>query len=116
MLDFIDKTNKREVLNTSQTEFLIDFNLKGEIKSASTNGVDDRIPVTLPNGNVMQFPSDLYLFFETTSLRDASPPFISKVGLIVTEEDDMTWQSIFKRQLLMFIKKHQLFFEDVKFK
>jgi ATPase subunit of ABC transporter with duplicated ATPase domains len=106
LLDFIDKTNKREVLNRSQTEFLLDFNLKGEIKAANSSGVDDRIPVTLPNGNVMQFPSDLFLFFETTSLRDASPPFVSKVGLIVTEEDDMTWQSIFKRQLLMFIRKH----------
>ena len=79
------------MLNTSQTEFLIDFNLKGEIKASGTTSTDERIPVTLPNGNVLQFPSDLFLFFETTSLKDASPPFISKVGLIVTEEDDMTW-------------------------
>jgi hypothetical protein len=70
---------------------LIDFNLKDEIKASGTTGTDDRIPVTLPNGNILQFPSDLFLFFETTSLKDASPPFISKVGLVVTEEDDMTW-------------------------
>jgi hypothetical protein len=60
-------------------------------------------------------PSDLYLFFETPSLKDASPPFISKVGLIVTEQDDLTWQHIFKRQILLFLKKQKDFFEEVKF-
>ena len=34
LLDFIEKTNKREILNTSATEFLMNFNLQGEIKTA----------------------------------------------------------------------------------
>lgn len=63
---------------------MLDFSLEGEIK-ASPNYGNERIPVTFPNGNVLHFPSDLFFFFETTSLKDASPPFIAKVGLIVTE-------------------------------
>ena len=81
----------------SATEYLIDYTLTGEIRAPGMSG-DERIPITLPNGNVIQFPSDLYFFFETTSLKDASPPFISKVGLVVTEHDDITWQGILKRQ------------------
>ena len=114
-LDFIEKTNKREVLNTSSTEYLMDFNLQGEIKTAPRN-IEECLPVTLPNANLLQLPSDLYLFFETPALKDASPPFISKVGLIVTEQDDLTWQHIFKRQLLLFLKKQKEFFEEVKLK
>jgi hypothetical protein len=91
----------------------MNFNLTGEIKSLPTNEV---IPVTLPNGNVIQMPSDLFLFFETPSLRDASPPFIAKVGLIVTEQDDIGWQHIFKRQMLMFLKKQKDFFDDIQLK
>ena len=93
----------------------MNFNLLGEIKTAPQHS-SEAIPVTLPNGNVLQMPSDLFLFFETPSLKDASPPFISKVGLIVSEGDDLTWQHIFKRQMLMFVKKHKEFFEDVQFK
>jgi hypothetical protein len=77
-------------------EYLIDFDVSDDIKAPALNG-DERLPVTLPNGNVIQFPSDLFLFFETTSLKNASPPFVSKVGLIVTEHDDLSWQSIYSR-------------------
>ena len=68
----------------------MDFTLSGDIKAPGMFGVD-RIPVSLPNGNVIQFPSDLFLFFETPTLKNSSPPFISKVGLIMTEEDDLPW-------------------------
>jgi len=56
---------------------------------------DERIAVTFPNGNVLQFPSDLYLFFETATLAGASPAWVSKVGLVVTEEDDLMWQMLY---------------------
>ena len=52
LLDFIEKTNKREILNTSATEFLMNFNLQGEIKTAPQHS-QESIPVTLPNGNVL---------------------------------------------------------------
>lgn len=92
----------------------MDYNLQGEIKTAPRHS-DEHIPVNLPNGNLVLMPSDLYLFFETPSLKDASPPFISKVGLIVTEQDDLSWQHIFKRQILLFLKKQKDFFEEVKY-
>jgi hypothetical protein len=90
LIDFIERTNKREELRNSTTEYLFDFKVADEIRVPALVG-DDRVPVTLPNGNVIQFPSDLFLFFETTSLRNASPPFIAKVGLVVTEQDDLNW-------------------------
>ena len=60
------------------------------------------------------FPSDLYLFFETPSLRDASRAFVEKVGIIVTEQNDIGWKEIHFRQQQLFIKKHKKFFEDQK--
>lgn len=76
------------------------------------NTDEDHIPVTLPNNNVLIFPTDLYLFFETPSLKDASRSFIEKVGIIVTEEDDIGWKEINIRQQQIFIKKHKKFFEE----
>ena len=110
-MDFIDRTNRREELNRTSTEYLLDFKLSGEIKTPPMIG-DERIPVTFPNGNVIQFPSDLFLFFETTSLKDASPPFVSKVGLVVVEEDDLSWQAIYARQMILFLKKQDAFFKE----
>lgn len=35
------------------------------------------VPVRFPNGNMIMFPSDLFLIFETENLKDAYPSFIS---------------------------------------
>ena len=51
LLDFIEKTNRREDLRTTASEFLMNFSLSGEIHSPGMSG-DERIPVTFPNGNV----------------------------------------------------------------
>jgi hypothetical protein len=67
LLDFIDKTNKREDLRSTASQFLMNFSLSSELSPLNMTG-DERIPVSFPNGNVLQFPSDLYLFFETANL------------------------------------------------
>lgn len=76
---------------------------------------DERIAVTFPNGNVLQFPTDLYLFFETATLAGASPAWVSKVGLVVTEEDDLMWQMLYQRQYNLFLKRQDSLFTELKF-
>ena len=61
----------------------------------------------MPNGNIVTFPADLYLFFETESLLDASPAFTSQIGIIVTDDEDISWKNIGKRYIKLFVKRHQ---------
>lgn len=45
------------------------------------------------------FPSDIFFFFETHSLANASPMFVSSVGIVTTQENDITYDHIFIRHL-----------------
>ena len=36
-------------------------------------------------------PSDLYFFFETEDISNASPLFLSQIGLVVTQDNDDEW-------------------------
>lgn len=51
-MEFIEKTNKREDLRATATEYIMDYSLTGEIKAPGMYG-DERIPIILPNGNVI---------------------------------------------------------------
>ena len=53
------------------------------------------VAVRFPNGNVTIFPSDMYLFFECQSLKDASPSFVTHVGILNTQAEDVTAENIF---------------------
>ncbi len=52
------------------------------------------------------------MFFETPSLKNASPAFISKVGLVMTEDEDLEWQAICYRLKTLFFIKHKSFFTE----
>ena len=93
MIQFLNQANKRENENSASSEFLLDLIGTGKVN----NGLEENLPVIMPNSCIQMFPSDLYLFFETTSLKNSSPAFISKVGLLLTEEDDLEWSNIAKR-------------------
>jgi len=53
------------------------------------------VAVRFPNGNVTIFPSDMYLFFECQSLKDASPSFVTHVRILNTQAEDVTAENIF---------------------
>ena len=55
------------------------------------------LPVNLPNGNVVMLPSDLYFFFETEDLSNASPLFLSQIGLVITSESDVEWLDLYRK-------------------
>ena len=40
--------------------------------------------VRFPNGNVTMIPSDIFFFFECQTIENASPAFVSNVGMINT--------------------------------
>ena len=109
LIDFLHVSNKRERETNSVTEFLLDVAL-----GTNQHGTQESIPVTMPNSNVVMFPHDLYLFFETTSLKQSSPAFISRIGLVLTEPDDLEWVHLSHRQMGLFLKKHRKFFEERK--
>jgi hypothetical protein len=62
------------------------------------------LPITLPNGNVVMLPSDLYFFFETESLSHASPLFLSQIGLVITSDTDVTWKDLYEKQFKIYLK------------
>ena len=65
-----------------------------------------------PNGNVIMMPSDLYFFFECTSLENISPVFLSNVGVVNTQRADVTAKNLFERQLQLLEKKHTEFIRE----
>lgn len=57
-------------------------------------------------------PSDLFFFFETLSLQNVSPVFLAQVGIVNTQNTDVTPRNLFLRQLKLVEKKHENFFRE----
>ena len=110
---FLKATNVRERDYHKETEYIIDFATDVD-KVQSVQVL--QTPMTLPNGNLIMIPSDLYFFFECQSLKDASPLFISSVGIINTCADDVNINDLIHRQLKLIEKKHAPFFKEFKVK
>jgi len=54
-------------------------------------------------------PSDLYFFFETEDLSNASPLFLSQVGLVITQDSDIGWLDLFrKNRTIYFLKQKRI--------
>ncbi|KAK2706287.1 hypothetical protein QYM36_016355, partial [Artemia franciscana] len=66
--------------------------------------LDDNRILTLPSGDRLTFDSNLKLIFETDDLSLASPATITRLGVVLTSEDDLVWQKLVEQ-----------FLEDQKF-
>ena len=53
--------------------------------------------------------SDIFFFFENESLKDASPSFVSSIGMIYTQDADVAHENLFARNMKLCEKKHQQF-------
>ena len=53
----------------------------------------------MPNGNTIKIPKEMYLFFEVESLKNSSPTFISQIGIILTNENDLIWNHIYNKNI-----------------
>lgn len=108
LIEFIQKSNIREREYYEDQEFLLHL--------ASTGDAHDtliqHLPITLPNGNVVMLPSDLYFFFETESLRNASPLFLTQIGLVITQAADFTWGDLYQKNKDIFHVRHKKFSES----
>lgn len=73
LVQFIKQSNLREREYYDDQEFLLHF----ARTEAAHETLIQHLPITLPNGNVVMLPSDLYFLFESESLADCSPMFLS---------------------------------------
>ena len=109
---FLRTANVRERDYLKEQEFLLDFDSSEKV----TQGMTQHTPIRFPNGNVTMFPSDLFVFFETQSLKDAYPSFISAVGIVHTQASDVRQDHIFERLLKTCERKHTPTFDEFKVK
>jgi len=106
LMVFLKEANHRENDAVKDQEFLMDY----QDMTSQGKIFQKDIPVVLPNSNIVLMPSDLFLIFEAESLKDSSPLFISQVGLILTEQDEIEWKHIYKRSMQLFLSRHKLLF------
>jgi len=93
LIQFIQKSNIREREYYDDQEFLLHLSSMGQAHDT----LIQHLPITLPNGNVIMLPSDLYFFFETEDLSNASPLFLSQIGLVITQDSDVSWHHLYKK-------------------
>ena len=67
--------------------------------------------IKFPNGIILELPHDLYFFYETVSLKNASPRFISSVGVIMTNEKFISWREIIKKNVNILMAQNASFFK-----
>lgn len=103
LVGFIQKSNIREREYYDDQEFLLHLASTGQAHDT----LIQHLPITLPNGNVVMLPSDLYFFFETEDLSNASPLFLSQIGLVVTQDGDVTWRDLYAKNQQIYFVKHQ---------
>ena len=108
---FLHETNIRERDYQKDKEFILDFSRKAKkVQSANVQ----RSAIRFPNGNVTMVPSDIFFFFECQSMEHASPSFVSSIGIVNTQDADVTQHNLFQRQLKLCEKKHAEFIERHK--
>ena len=54
-------------------------------------------------------PSEIFFFFENENLKDASPSFVSSIGMIYTQDADVAHENLFARCMKLCKKKHEHF-------
>mmetsp|Transcript_29870 Transcript_29870/g.45648 ORF Transcript_29870/g.45648 Transcript_29870/m.45648 type:complete len:185 (+) Transcript_29870:7671-8225(+) len=57
-------------------------------------------------------PSDLYFFFETEDLSNASPLFLTQAGLVITQDTDVSWIDLFRKNEAIYFMKHYKLSEE----
>ena len=102
LIQFIQASNIREREYYEDQEFLLHLSSLGQAHDT----LIQHLPITLPNGNVIMLPSDLYFFFETEDLSTASPLFLSQIGLVITQDSDVSWVDLFKKNQAIYFMKH----------
>jgi hypothetical protein len=108
LIQFIQKSNIREREYFNDQEFLLHLAALGQAHDT----LIQHLPITLPNGNVIMLPSDLYFFFETEDLSNASPLFLSQIGLVITQDSDVSWLDLYKKNQSLYLMKHHRLSEE----
>lgn len=80
-------------------------------KTEELDGEMNKAFLKFPNGITLDFPHDMYFFYEADSLRNASPRFISAVGVIMTNEKFISWREIIKSNVSSLVEQNTSFFK-----
>ena len=67
--------------------------------------------IRFPNGITLDFPYDLYFFYESDSLRDVSPRFISSVGVVMTHEKFISWKEMIRKNINIVVDRNSSFYK-----
>ncbi|KAJ9467285.1 Cytoplasmic dynein 2 heavy chain 1 [Diplonema papillatum] len=87
------KVVKEPTDGTVQSWILCDGDVDPEWVESLNSVLDDNKLLTMPNGERIQFGSNVNFIFETHSLTYASPATVSRVGMIFLSEEDVDPQS-----------------------
>ena len=67
--------------------------------------------IRFPNGIIHELPHNLYFFYESDTLKNASPRFVASVGVIMTSEKFISWRDIIKRNVSLLMEQNSSFFK-----
>lgn len=84
---------------------MLDIKMNDKQNKVVRSGNDDKVPVRMPNSNIIPFPTDMFVVMETQSLKDIFPTFLDSVGLVNTQVTDLSHTDIFKKRLKTMTEK-----------
>ena len=67
--------------------------------------------IRFPNGITLDFPYDLYFFYESDNLKDVSPRFISSVGVVMTHEKFISWKEMIRKNINIVVDRNASFYK-----
>uniref|UniRef100_A0A158Q7Q4 Cytoplasmic dynein 2 heavy chain 1 n=1 Tax=Elaeophora elaphi TaxID=1147741 RepID=A0A158Q7Q4_9BILA len=91
----------REVVKDSSVSawIIFDGDIDPEWIEALNSVLDDNRLLTMPSGERIQFGSNVNFIFETDNLSNASPATITRMGMILVSEEDMSIQELINNWL-----------------
>uniref|UniRef100_A0A915PL62 Cytoplasmic dynein 2 heavy chain 1 n=1 Tax=Setaria digitata TaxID=48799 RepID=A0A915PL62_9BILA len=91
----------REIIkdNSLSVWVICDGDIDPEWIEALNSVLDDNRLLTMPSGERIQFGSNVNFIFETDNLSNASPATISRMGMILISEEDMSIQELINKWL-----------------
>lgn len=80
-------------------------------KTEENDGDHAQTFIRFPNGITLELPNDFYFFYETLTLRDASPRFVASVSVVLTYDKSISWKEIIKYNIGVMMEQNNSFFK-----
>ena len=115
-MDMVESENiiKSIVIDSEIEEVHTECTIQNSLRLQRTDEFDNKINksfIKFPNGITLDFPHDMYFFYESSTLRNASPRFVASVGVIMTNEKFISWKEILKHNVIKITEQNASFFK-----